>query len=313
LIFTFKSYPIFMAEMIYTLHKQSPQAGVFMLMSLVAMAGTQGLPFAEDIQDLIDTIAQRLFGSPFNSKRAIHNILKTASEASVGMDLSGVMMNGLVNSMTNLSFASRVGLGNIIPGTRMFTADATFKDVTKEVAGPIASVLEGYYKGAIEISQGDFLAAGKAALPLAMQNVIKGWEQAQLGYSTDAAGRKIAEVSDVGALMQAVGFSSATASAAYSLDRMDKESRAFYKEMSQDYTTQIVKALKRNDTEAVNSLFQSLYRWNEKHPEMAIVINGPSLRQKVVEAGLPLNQRTLSQLPKTMRGSSVAAEVVSGQ
>ena len=48
---------------------------------LVLAAGLQGLPFAEDLMDLIDTIAQRIFGSPFNSQRALRNIAKSASEA----------------------------------------------------------------------------------------------------------------------------------------------------------------------------------------------------------------------------------------
>jgi hypothetical protein len=86
-----------------------------MLTSLAVGAGVDGLPFAEDIMDLIDTIAQRVFGSPFNSKRAIRNIAKTASEAMVGADLSSVVLNGVVNEVTGMSFASRVGLGNLIP------------------------------------------------------------------------------------------------------------------------------------------------------------------------------------------------------
>ncbi|MBK8772110.1 MAG: hypothetical protein IPM06_17035 [Rhizobiales bacterium] len=44
---------------------------MYMLLGLTAMAGVQGLPFAEEILNLVDVISQQLFNSPFNSRRAV--------------------------------------------------------------------------------------------------------------------------------------------------------------------------------------------------------------------------------------------------
>jgi hypothetical protein len=308
ILFTFKSYPIFMSEMIVTMFRANPRAGVVMLLSLTAAAGVNGLPFADDLMDLIDTISQRIFGSPFNSKRAMRNMLKSASEAVVGADMSGLVMNGIVNEMTGLSFASRVGLGNMIPGTRAFTADADYKRMVEEVVGPVASMVGGAVGGAIALTKGHPIEALREAAPLAMQNVMKGVEQFQNGYATDRLGRKLIEVNNWEAFVQLGGFSSANLAAAYDMDRIDRQTQAFYKEVQKDFSRAIVKAVQSGDREAVNEAYQAVVEWNTEYPDMPMVINGASLRRQIAEAGMPINERTLKLLPRALRSQSMALE-----
>lgn len=313
ILFTFKSYPIFMGELITTLFRQSPRAGVAMLVSLAAASGINGLPFAEDLMDLVDTISQRLFGSPFNSKRAIRNMLKSASEAVTGADMSGLMMNGMVNEMTGMSFASRVGLGNMIPGTRALTADADYKRTAEEIIGPVASMVGGAVEGAVQLSRGNPLEAARKALPLAGQNMVKAYEQFTHGYATDSAGKKLVDTNSWDALAQSVGFSSAKLNQAYDLDRIDRQTQAFYKEMQKDFTNNIVRAVQSRDFAKVNETIQATHAWNQAHPEMPMVLSGPTLRRSIAEAGMPLNERTLKMLPKALRSQSVAMELYGGK
>ena len=60
LMFQFKSFPLFIIEAAALMYKQSPKSAVYMLLGLTAMTGIQGLPFAETIEDLIDTIGQAI-------------------------------------------------------------------------------------------------------------------------------------------------------------------------------------------------------------------------------------------------------------
>lgn len=311
ILFTFKSYPIFMSEMVVGLFKQSPRAGVAMLMSLAAAAGVNGLPFAEDLMDLVDTISQRIFGSPFNSKRAIRNMLKSASEAIVGADMSGLMMNGMVNELTGMSFASRVGLGNMIPGSRAFTADADYKKNVEEIVGPVASMVGGAAQGAIAVARGNPLEAARVATPLAVQNVVKAYEQFTKGYATDSSGRKLADVNSWEAFAQLVGFSSAELAQAYDLDRLDRQTQAFYKEAQKDFTNDIVQAVQSGNKEKVTESYQAVVQWNTAHPEMPMVLGG--VRHALAEAGMPMNERTLKMLPRALRAQSVAMETRGGQ
>lgn len=308
-MFTFKSFPIFMTEAVVALYREKPAAAGVMLLSLAFFAGLQGLPFAEDIMDVVDTVAQRVFKSPFNSQRALKNAMKAASEAVVGADLSGVLLRGVVNEITGMSIASRVGLGNLIPGTRFGTADADYKRTVEEVIGPAASMAGGLFDGAVSMLKGDATGAVKAAAPLAIQNGIKGWQQWDKGYSTDAGGRMLAKASGFEAILQAAGFSSGGLAHLYDLDRIDRQTTAFYNLAREDFSKAIVKAIRDGDTERVTELTQAITAWNTTHPEMPLAISGSSIRRRIAEAGMPLNERTLRHLPRAMRSGSEALGV----
>jgi len=305
-MFTFKSYPIFMTETLVALARERPQAAVMMMLSLALFAGVEGLPFAEDIMDIIDTVAQRVFGSPFNSQRALRNVVKSASEAVVGVDLSGVLLRGLVNELTGLSFASRVGMGNLIPGTRLGAADADFKRTAEELIGPAAGLVGGFGAGAGELLKGNFYEAFKDAAPLAMKNAVKGWEQWDKGYATDSGGRKLVDVGGPGAIMQGLGFAPASVSRAWELDMIDKRATSFYNVVKDDFTKEIVKAAKDGDSARMSELVEAIVAWNERHPRMPLALSPSAIRRRIVESGLPINERTLRNLPRALRGGSEA-------
>jgi hypothetical protein len=307
ILFVFKSYPIFVLETMSFLAKENPRAAAFMLGSLVMVAGIQGLPFAEDLEDLIDTIAQRLFGSPFNSQRWLRNTLKTASEAVTGTDLSSIFMHGVVNTMTELNFASRVGLGNLIPGTRIGTADADYKSVMTEVIGPVGAMVGGVLGGADALNRGAFVEAARKALPLGAQNFVKGTQQWNSGFATDIGGRKLVDVSGWEAFWQSFGMSSAAVSSAYTADRIDRQTTAYYQAARGVFQSGIVKAVKAGDAGAIKDATDAVIAWNTAHPDMPMSISPASIRRAVTQAGMTLNQRTLEKMPKQLRGTSEAA------
>lgn len=307
LFFVFKSFPIFMMETMTFLAKENPRSAVFMLGMLVLMAGVEGLPFAEDLEDLIDVLAQRLFGEPFNSKRWLRNTLKSASEAVVGADLSGVLMHGVANSLTGLNFASRVGAGNLVPGTRIGAADTDYRRAMEEILGPVGSMVSGVVAGGDALSKGDFMTAAKKGLPLAAKNAVKGWEQFEKGYATDAGGRKLVDVGSWEALWQSVGFSSSALAQVYESDSIDRRTSAFYTEIKTQFTKEMVAAIRDGDREAANEVGQAVMAWNQAHPDMPIAMSPASIRRQVALAGMPLNQRTLLTMPRYLRGQSEAA------
>jgi len=304
-LFTFKSYPIFMSELMVALYKEKPAAATAMLASLAVAAGVNGMPFSEDIADLIDTIAQRIFGSAFNTKRALRNLAKTASEAVVGVDLSGVFMNGLVNELTGLSFASRVGMGNLIPGTRLGAADNDYSRTAQEMLGPVAGLVSGVVGGGKSLLKGDFSNAIKEAAPLAVKNALKGAQQWSDGYASDPAGRKVVDVSGVEALWQSIGFSSNSLSKAYEMDRMEKQTMAFYNEMRRDFMKDIVKAVRDGDKARIADAISAVTDWNAANPDMPMAMDAASVRRSVAEAGMPLSERTFVNLPRGLRAQAL--------
>lgn len=304
LLFVFKSYPIFVLESMAHLAKVSPSSAVYMTLTLALMAGVEGMPFAEDIEDLIDTIGQRVFNSPFNTKRALRNVLKNASEAVVGADLSGVLLHGVANELTGMSFASRVGMGNLIPGTRLGTADADYKRTMSEILGPIGTIVQGTLSGADSLSKGHFVEAAQQALPMAAQNLIKGAQQWKQGYASDIGGRKLVDVSGWEAFWQSMGFSSAAVNRAYDADRMDRQDLAFYKQAEGEFMKNMVQAMQKGDSDKVHEITDAVVAWNRAHPDMPMILSPDAVRRRLQQAGLPINQRTMLTMPRTLRGSS---------
>jgi len=296
-----------MSEMVVHLAKEKPAAAVNMLLSMSVAAGVEGMPFAEDIEDLVDTISYRLFNSPFNSKRALKNVLKNASEAVVGADLSGVGMHGFANELTGMQFASRVGLGNIIPGTRLGAADADYKSVVQEVIGPVASQALGVLQGVDSLTHGQYIDAMKHALPVAAQNFIKSAQQWNQGFASDIGGRKLVDISGPEAFAQGLGFSSAALSKAYEVDKIDKQTVAFYKQAKDQFVSDLTKAFVAGDKAGMQETIDTVTAWNQNNPQMPIALSPASMRKTLGLAAAPLNQRTFLKLPKGLRGSSESA------
>ena len=198
LLFMFRSFPLFMVEAAVLMHKASPRSAVYMLLGLTMMTGVQGLPFAETLMNLIDTISQRIFGSPFNVRRAMRNVLKDASEATVGYDLSEVAMRGLINEVLGVSMSSRIGSGDFVPGSRLGTADADQGKILSQILGPSYAMIHDAVTnvgGAVSgLATGDWKKmadALRAGGPVALRNAIKGFEQLDTGYASDSKGRVV--------------------------------------------------------------------------------------------------------------------------
>ena len=305
LLFMFKSFPLFTLEMLHTMYRQNPKSAVYMLLGLTAMTGVNGLPFAETLLDLIDTISQRLFGSPFNARRAMRNVMKDASEAIVGVDLSEVFLRGTINAVTGMNVASRIGLGDFVPGTRIGAADNDYARTMEQVLGAPIAMATDVVQAVGKLTKADFYGALREGGPSAARNAIKAYEQMDKGFAVDARGQKLVDVSGPEAFWQALGFSSASLAKAYDMDRIDKQTKAFYAQVRADFTKELVQASLAGDSAKAASVYDAMRSWNESYPDMPLALSPGTLRRQMVMAGLPLNERTQRLLPRQLRGTSL--------
>jgi hypothetical protein len=313
LMFMFKSFPFFMLEMATILYKQNPKSLVYFLLGLTMMTGVQGLPFAETIMDLIDTIAQRVFGSPFNTRRAMRNLVKDASEAFVGADLSELVLRGVINDLTGLAVSSRVGMGDLVPGSRVGTADNDYARTLSDVLGaPFAMIENGLAAGG-HLLKGEFTTALREGAPTAVRNLVKAAQQYDRGYAEDMQGRKLVDVTGPEVFWQSIGFTSANLNKTYEMDKIDRQMIAFYQQVRNDFTSQLVAAIRDGDKTKAEETMTVITKWNETYPTMPIGFQPSVIRRRIVESGLPLNERTLRNMPRALRGTSVAFEGVERQ
>jgi len=312
MLFMFKSFPLFMVEAAKLMYDQNPRAAVNMLLGLTAMTGAQGLPFAETIEDLIDTIAQHIFNSPFNTRRAMRNVLKSATEATVGYDLSDLVLRGGINAIAGVSASSRIGAGDFVPGARLGTADADQGKILESMLGAPYAMIKDLVSNtpamAAAAATGDWKAtfdALRAGGPIAVRNAIKGAEQLNQGYASDSKGRKLIDVSGIDGLMQMTGLSSAALARGYELENINRQTKAFYTQVSADMQQQLVKALKANDTAKVQEIMDMRAAWNKQYPTMPMMNNAQSTRRDLALSGLPMDRRSVLMWGRQIRGENV--------
>ena len=86
-LMTFKSYSINYLELLHRMATQNGKDGkmaaALMLGMLVLMAGAGGLPFAEDLNDLVDFLAERM-GYNFSTKKAKQEFLENLLGKQIG-------------------------------------------------------------------------------------------------------------------------------------------------------------------------------------------------------------------------------------
>jgi hypothetical protein len=315
LMFMFKSFPLFMTEAIALMYKANPKSAVYMLLGLTAMTGVQGLPFAESIEDLIDTIAQQIFKSPFNTRRAMRNTIKSASDALVGYDLSEIVLRGAINGVLGVSASSRIGAGDFVPGSRLGAADADQGKVLEQMLGaPYAMVKDGLENagklagGALTADWKQMADALRAGGPIAVRNAIKGAEQLSQGYASDAKGRKLVDVTGLDAILQMGGLSSAGLAKGYEFEKINHQVKAFYTQVSADMQQQLVKAMKAGDTAKVQEVMDLRNAWNKQYPEMPLMGNAAAVRRELALAGLPMDRRSQLLWARQIRGENMFSE-----
>ncbi len=315
LLFMFKSFPLFMTEAIALMYKANPKSAVYMLLGLTAMTGVQGLPFAEAIEDLIDTLAQHIFNSPFNSRRAMRNMIKSASDALVGYDLSDVVLRGAINGVLGISASSRIGAGDFVPGSRLGTADADQGKILENMLGaPYAMVKDSLANvgklagGMATLDWKQSMDALRAGGPVAVRNAIKGAEQMSNGYASDSKGRKLIDVTGLDAILQLGGLSSAGLAKAYELEKINHQTKAFYTQVSADLQHQLVLAMRAGDTAKVQEINDLRTAWNKSNPGLPLMANPSAVRRDLALSGLPMDRRSVLLWGRQIRGENVFSQ-----
>lgn len=173
---------------------------------LFLMSGMGGLPFNDDLEDLVDGFMQRVMNRNFSSKQAKREFFINL----LGRDAANFIergVSGLPGAPIDVS--GRLGLGNLIPGTGVFQKkDDYTRDVT-EIIGPAGDLAKRTGQAAGKALQGEVLGARGALAtisPVASRNAIKGWEMYSTGMYLDDRGRKVIDASGTDALFKSIGI-----------------------------------------------------------------------------------------------------------
>ena len=147
-IFMYKQYPIITIEMMKNMNKTGKLSmlGMFFLMS-----GIKGLPFADDLMVIIDTIAQKLC---IRMKAVEEEAMRMADAIIPGS--SPYAMRGFLDPFFGATVSTRLGFVDLVPLTGAFKAHSNMGEKWREASnffGPVYSGVEGIVKTSSQLAR----------------------------------------------------------------------------------------------------------------------------------------------------------------
>ena len=304
-VMTFKQFSTHYLEFLVRMWKSGPEgkkAVAVALALLILMGGAGGLPFADDLDDLIDTLGQAM-GYDTNSKRWKRQFV--AQTLGLGDAVADVATRGLTAAPGfPLDLSLRMGMGNLLPATGLFLRSNT--DTARqllEVAGA-AGGLAANVKDGVTKAMGDDLAAGAmSAMPVAVQNIAKAIQMAQTGEYRNAKGAKVMDVDVTDAVMKGIGFQ--PAQVARESGRVGEAMRSIQlaKNVEGEIAGRWAQAMVDQDPEGVAAAKKQLADWNAANPTAPIKITIPQVLARVKALRQSRADRTVKAAPKEMRST----------
>lgn len=312
-LFMFKMFPVNSIQMLAAL----PRKEQLLALGILAMfAGLKGLPFAEDLMDIIDTIAQALGLGP--SKIWKGSAERTLAEAldAIAPGMTPVLMRGLLNTITPANIADRVSLSNIIPGTGIALAGADVGRELIEIAGPVASFLQGALATSVDAAKWGLGTVGVLDDTTSFNKVLRESPVVMfralgdmMAYNNAGAivsqkGYVVSNDLHLGTMLtRALGFYPAAAVAENDVVRVAKRIGDYQKDVSAMYRGMYISAKIAKDNERAREVVQMVKDWNEAAKGTGLEIRSfeGSANRALREAQRTATERYMKAAPKAMR------------
>ncbi|WP_347262604.1 PLxRFG domain-containing protein, partial [Rudaea sp.] len=301
-VFTFKQYSIAYMEFLSRL----PRREKAMALGILALAaGIQGLPFAGDLDDGLDTLMQA-FGYDWSTEEKKREFLRRW----LSPGLADFAQYGLSTTGLPIDFQARLGLGNLVPGTELFKRSSTdrTRDVL-EITGPAGSVVQQWMRAwdafaNTALAEGAVVSGGaralKEVLPVAVGNAMKAADMAG-GYALDYRGRRVAPTTTGDAVSKAIGFQPASLAQQGRDARIAQERIALAKEERATVSDLFARSRVEKDPELAMRARQRMANWNRRNPESRITVDAAQIRQRVKAMLETRDERLIRSAPRTMR------------
>jgi hypothetical protein len=312
-IFMFKMFPINSIQMLNAL----PRKDMLLALGVLGMfSGLKGMPFAEDLMDIIDTIAQALGLGPSKVWKGSVEVTLAQALNDFAPGLTPVMMRGILNTFTPANVADRVSLSNIIPGTGIGLAGADVGRELIEIAGPIASFMQGAIamggdsiKYALETVglKEDVTSLNKIAResPVAFLRILGDmYAYDNAGAIVSQKGYVVSEDLHMGTLFaRSLGFYPSSATAQNDIVRLSKRIGDYQKEVSGIYRGMYVKAKVNGDDAQAQEVVRMVREWNDAAKGSGLEIPNFQMNANRAyrEALKPASERYLKSTSKSIR------------
>lgn len=307
-VMTFKQYSIHYMEWLSRMAKSGPEgkkAAVLALALLVLMAGAQGLPFMDDLDDVLETAGQAM-GYDLSMKRTKRDFL----HAVLGETLGDVALRGVSGfAGMPIDVSVRMGMGNLLPATDLFKVSNKDKERSlAEIAGPGGALFMQGVDATNAALKGDVKRALLGAAPKAVQNAAIGAEVIRSGEFRNTRDERVMDVSPVGGAFKMVGFQpNEVAKDSQRLQDL-RQSETLAKETKARIMKEWARAIADGDTQGQADALKARDEWNEKNPDMPIRVRRSEAVKKARQMKMDRDARFLKTVGKERR-EAVAKEL----
>jgi hypothetical protein len=318
-IFMYKQFVITTVQLL----RGMPVKGQLLMLGFLLLAsGLKGLPFAEDILDLVDTIAQKLGLKTASVEKELMEFFDSVAPGSAPL-----IMRGGLDGFLGATFSTRLGMGDLLPLTGAFRAGADPAREMADFAGPVFSGLSGLVGMAGSIARYGAETVGLRDDVTTIQGILRdspvaaaraladSYSYLDTGMITNTRGQVVSrEAPYLTILARSLGFYPAIATQQNDIVRVSKDVASYAKAIKAEYVSAYVKAKLGNDTERMQSIVADVRQWNEDAAGTGLEISSftRSANRAALEASRPTVMRYLKSAPKQMRPETIELLRING-
>jgi hypothetical protein len=300
-LFMFKVFPTMSIQLLSRMDKQGQAA---MVGSLMFMGGVSALPFAEDLEDIIDTIGQALGWKKgalrYEAAKMIDAVVPGASR---------ILLSGVANELFPGNLATRIALGDFIPGTGILLAGADVGRELTEIGGPAPAAIIGMARFLTDIAR--LPTARMTAVdalrdsPVTMMRAVgDAYTYFQNGAIVDRRGYVVSPDAGAGAIIARVlGFYPVSAAREYDVIRLAKRMTDYQRDVTAGFRQAWIKARLTKDRAQERAVVDAVNDWNRGTKGTALEIRNfmAGNMRALREAQQPARERLRKGAPRAAR------------
>ncbi len=202
-----------------------------------------------------------------------------------------------------IDVSGRLGLGNLIPGTGLFTKKTDHTTDVAEIAGPAGDLAKRTFQAAGQMFKGDALGAVESVSPTTIRNVSKAYDMATMGMYRDQSAKKVIDTDTADWVSKGIGFQPNDVKKVQDASREVQRMIALNKMRETEIADQWAKGLFEKDPSKVQAARDDLARWNADNPESPIRISFGQILKRVKAMNQTKEQRLVKTAPKEIRNT----------
>lgn len=258
LVMVFKQFSInYVEQMVrHGRDKEAKSIAVAMTWQFL-LAGALGLPFTDDLRDLVEGLLYRIFGRATN--------LVAFLQDELGKENADALMYGLLSEKTRFDMYGRSNMGNFIPGTDFARPQ---EGDWAEVVGASSGFFENFFTAASNITKGQYKDAAIVAAPRYVRDAAAGVEIWNNGAYRNQKGDKVMDMDRTDAVIKGAFQFNPASNAQQGRERSEKyHMKNMVNDKQNQFALQLTEAIYQEDDERLDKIYKDMDAWNDRNPE----------------------------------------------